>query len=49
MFENFTSVSKLEASLKGKNLLPEGGSKFFPLKVAPILEAISYFLWEQCR
>ena len=31
-----------EATLNGRNELPEGecGSKFFPLRVAPILEAI---------
>ena len=36
---NEISTYKIGATLKGKNLLPSG-SKFFPLTVAPILEAI---------
>ena len=32
-------TSKIGATLKGENLLPTG-SKFFPLRVAPILEAM---------
>ena len=40
----------IRAALKGKNLLPLAGSKFFPLRADPILEAIldivfKFFFW----